>query len=490
MANTNRKNTLDQAGEYTLDRCEIVSYKNAENNKPRTVDIKLITGSIELVENIYQSSMIGKIQVFDSQDIRTILPITGFEKLNLKFQTPGQTGVDHTEENGRQFHIYKIESVSQDTGGQRTQGYDIFFTSKEHYFNLMTKVSKAYSGPIEDAIEDILRNKKFLNSNRALVFEPTKTNAKYVIPSLRPFEAIKYLCTQAVSQKYNNAGYCFYETPGGYFFRSLESMYALNGTSGRPHKFDYYYQMTNLGKEVNKDMHNVKSYTINNPINVLQNMDKGMFANRLVVHDAFNKTIKTHDFDYYNSFGDYFHVETQGGNKTFVKQLIPFTKFDDTDKDISQFPQGRTSVVTETSKVHNDYEFVPTKDTLPISLSQKQSLHNNIIDLIVPGNSLLCAGDIISFHLPLLRPVGDGEKQQENPQHSGRYLITSIKHNINAEMGQYEMSLKCSKDAVREGYMAERDTYQITKEDKIAYDIYEEDQRILSTMKVNPLDYT
>ena len=57
-------------------------------------------------------------------------------------------------------------------------------------------------------------------------------------------------------------------------------------------------------------------------------------------------------------------------------------------------------------------------------------------------------------------------------------------------MGQYEMSLKCSKDAVKDGYMAERDTYQIDAEEKIAYDIYEEDQRILSTMKVNPLDYT
>ena len=115
---------------------------------------------------------------------------------------------------------------------------------------------------------------------------------------------------------------------------------------------------------------------------------------------------------------------------------------------------------------------------------------NNILDLIVPGNSYLTAGDIISFHLPLLRPVGDGEKQQLNPHHSGRYLITSIKHNINAEMGQYEMSLKCSKDAVKDGYMAERDTYQIDAEEKIAYDIYEEDQRILSTMKVDPLDYT
>ena len=487
MAN---KNILKQAGDYVLDECVIVSYKTAENNKPLGLDISKIVGSIELTESIFDSSMVGKIQVYDAQDVRTLLPITGMEKLHLKFSTPGFDGVNFTEESGKQFHIYKIEKINQDPNAQRAQGYDIYFTSKEYYYNYMTKVSKAYKGPIENAIEDILRNKKYLNSTKALTYEPTGTNAKYVIPNLRPFEAIDYLCTQSVSKKYKNAGYVFYETPAGYFFRSLESMYAVNGTAGRPHKFDYYYQIQNVGKDVNVDMHSVKAYHIHKPINVLENMDYGMYANRLIVHDAFNKTIKTHDFDYYNTFGDYFHVETQGGNKTFVKQLIPFAKFEDTDKDISQFPQGRTSVVTETSKVHNDFEFVPTKDTLPISLSQQQSLHNNILDLIVPGNSYLTAGDIISFHLPLLRPVGDGEKQQENPYHSGRYLVTSIKHNINAEMGQYEMSLKCSKDAVKDGYMAERDTYQINAEDKIAYDIYEEDQRILSTMKVDPLDYT
>ena len=49
MANTNRKNTLEQAGEYTLDRCEIVSYKNAENNKPRTIDIKLINKYYKII---------------------------------------------------------------------------------------------------------------------------------------------------------------------------------------------------------------------------------------------------------------------------------------------------------------------------------------------------------------------------------------------------------------------------------------------------------
>ena len=47
--------------------------------------------------------------------------------------------------------------------------------------------------------------------------------------------------------------------------------------------------------------------------------------------------------------------------ETYVKQLLPFAYFDDTNKDISQFPDSRTSVVTETSKVHNDFEFVLQK---------------------------------------------------------------------------------------------------------------------------------
>ena len=41
----------------------------------------------------------------------------------------------------------------------------------------------------------------------------------------------------------------------------------------------------------------------------LSNIIDGMYANRLVVHDAFNKTIKTHDFNYIKDFEKGFHTE-------------------------------------------------------------------------------------------------------------------------------------------------------------------------------------
>ena len=478
MAFANIKDTINQAGDVILEKCEIVSYRLAENNKPRTVDVTKICGSIELTENIFDVCMVGKLQLYDSQDIRTVLPITGLDKLNLKFQTPGMKGVDFTEDSGKQFHVYKVERIQQDPTAQRAQGYDVFFTSKEYYYNFMHRVSKAYEGPLELAIEDILRNPKYLNSNRALFYEPTRSNAKYVIPNLRPFAAIKFLCEQSISGKYQNAGYVFYESPSGYFFRSLESMYGVSGSAGRPTKFDYYYQVQNVHKDVNWDMHSVLDYRFSRPVNVLHNMDNGMFGNRLITHDAFNKTINTHDFDYYKTFGEYYHVDNIKGAKSFVKQSIPFMKFDDTDKDISQFPDARVSVVSETSKVHDKYEFVPSKDTLPINISQKQQLANSLLSLVVPGNSLLGAGDVISFDLPLMRPVGDGEKQQSSPWYSGRYLVTAIKHTISTEVGKYQQTLKCSKDSVKEGMVPETTPYQANKENPITYDIYEEDNRV------------
>ena len=79
---------LTQAGDYDLFTCQIVSYRiHKENQKPVTIDIKPIVGSIEISESIFQKTIQGKIQVFDGNDIKTILPITGLEKVHLKFNT-------------------------------------------------------------------------------------------------------------------------------------------------------------------------------------------------------------------------------------------------------------------------------------------------------------------------------------------------------------------------------------------------------------------
>jgi len=471
MANSesNNPNLLEQAGDYNLEVVKIISYRrNDDEGTQYEMDIKPIVQGIELKEDIFSNVITGQVMVYDAQDVRTILPITGLEKLELKFSTPGMPGINATREDGFPFQIYKIENVKADKDNPRAQLYNIYFCSAEMYYNSFNRVSQAYSGPIEHAVDDILRKKEYLNSTKFLTYEPTKTNTKLVIPNTKPLNAISFLASQSISQRYKNAGYLFYETANGFNFRSVESLLAVNGVAPRPTKFDYKYQIQTVAqnnenkspslsgikpKDVFQDLKGVLRYEFDRPVNMLKNINEGLFANKMITHDSFYKKVTTHDFDYLSSFGDYFHTETQGADKADFKGLVPLHDYEDTQKDFGEQANAKLMMYCDNQKIHNSFEFPPLKDTIQNRLSQRLQMMNINLNLEVYGYTLLHAGDVISFDLPLMRPIiNEGDKQQSSPYFSGRYLIMAIKHEIDVNGNKHTMSLKCMKDAVKTEY--------------------------------------
>ena len=482
MAN---KNILDYAGKYNLDTLDIISYQQQKSESaPKVMDIKGITEVMTITEDILSNTLNGVVTVYDTGDIRSVFPLTGLERLSVKFNTPGLPGYNYTEENGTPFQIYKVDRVTKTPGKDIAQRYQIFFCSPEMFNSQVSTVSKAYSGPIENAIDDLVKNKRFLNSKKPLFIENTATNAKYVIPSLKPLKAINFLATQSVSGKYNNAGYLFFETSRGFHFRSIESLLAMGGSVARPHRWMFQTQVQLNRDKAEKGQSEVKKipsrmqaviqYNIDKHADTLSNIIDGVYANKVVVHDAFNKTIKTHDFNYKDNFAKGFHVETVGNGNDADKHIVPDTQLNDTGKALFEYPDSKKMVVTETSKVHNDYEFVPVNATLPKITSQKAGLKNLNLSMLVYGNTDLNAGDIINFNLPLLKPSGDSEPK-ENPYIGGRYLIMAIKHTMVLETGTHEMTLRCMKDSVRTPYPSEEDPLIVGTDKTKDINIYKED---------------
>jgi len=479
------KNILDYAGKYNLDTLDIISYQQQKSESaPKVIDIKGITEVMTITEDILSNTLNGVITVYDTGDIRSVFPLTGLERLSVKFNTPGLPGYNYTEENGTPFQIYKVDRVTKTPGKDIAQRYQIFFCSPEMFNSQVSTVSKAYSGPIENAIDDLVKNKRFLNSKKPLFIENTATNAKYVIPSLKPLKAINFLATQSVSGKYNNAGYLFFETSRGFHFRSIESLLAMGGSVARPHRWMFQTQVQLNRDKAEKGQSEVKKipsrmqaviqYNIDKHADTLSNIIDGVYANKVVVHDAFNKTIKTHDFNYKENFAKGFHVETVGNGNDADKHIVPDTQLNDTGKALFEYPDSKKMVVTETSKVHNDYEFVPVNSTLPKTTSQKAGLKNLNLSMLVYGNTDLNAGDIINFNLPLLKPSGDSEPK-ENPYIGGRYLIMAIKHTMVLETGTHEMTLRCMKDSVRTPYPSEEDPLIVGTDKTRDINIYKED---------------
>ena len=480
------KDTLKRAGEFQLDVCTLVSYRKAADAQDQAVRINVLPQvlTISYVEDITLQCISGEIVLSDVQDIRTSLPLTGMERLELKFYTPGSglgDRVEALEETSDPYYVYKIEKVRPSGGTGRQQVYKLHFTSREAYRNSIFRVSQSFTGPVEDAVLKIVKSPEYLDSRKPLYLEETKTNSKYVIPNKKPFNAIKFLASEAISKNYNNSNYLFFETMSGFHFRSIESLMALGGHTARPVKEKYHLQpakVRSVGeRDIEKDMRGVISYSFEDPVNQLKNMNSGLFASRVIEHDNYNKTIVEKDFDYHTSFANYYHTEHSDGAKTGLKFIQPYAYFDNTNKLFSEHPTQKLMLTTGTSKKYDNYESPSKADLIQNSQSQRQQLLNNNLILNVPGNTKVHAGDMISFSLPYSKPVGPHEKQELNPYFAGRYLVLQIKHTLSRENGKHDMVMRCSKDSVNSTLPVETDTDVVKLKDKKNKDIITVDEK-------------
>ena len=97
------------------------------------------------------------------------------------------------------------------------------------------------------------------------------------------------------------------------------------------------------------------------------------------------------------------------------------------------------------------------------AISQKQQvLQGTALKLVIKGQSYIEAGDVIEFKMRAIDEKNvDGA---EDPQFSGRYVITKVRHQINPT--KYVMILECAKDSVKTGYR--RSYKKITENKNIA----------------------
>ena len=483
-ASDNQDNIINYAGDFRIKVVNILSYRKAEGSE-KAFRVNLIpqTMTINMVEDVTMPVVTGSLDVADGQDFRTLLPLTGNEKLELHLFTPGQREIQYIEGQTDTLAVYKVDKIRLSGGTGRQQVYRVHFISREAIRNSVTRISKAFSGPVENAVNEIVSDKKYLDTVKPIYLEPTATNSKYVIPNLKPFQTIKFLGQNAVSNKYSNAGYLFYETiGGGFYFRSFESMMALNGATARPVKEAYAIQPANVRNEkgdanVVQDLQSPDSYSFENVANTLEELNKGLYANRLVTHDIYNKKITTFDYDYHEQFGQFFHTEHDQGNRTESKYLRPLAKLDDTDKVLSDYPLAKLMNVVDTKKVHNDFEFTPPEDILPNKVSQRAQMANFHLVMTVPGQTRMNCGEMISFALPNQRPVQHDQAQTLNPYYSGRYLVLSLKHKFDVVEQKHTMNMRCVKDSTPKELPKGLDTVY-TKTDKvIAQDLYKVDER-------------
>ena len=130
------------------------------------------------------------------------------------------------------------------------------------------------------------------------------------------------------------------------------------------------------------------------------------------------------------------------------------TPFDD--KNLSDYNESMVSLIPTTQYLHNDESGSFGTDVKNDALFEgvrngmaMQIQTGTVLQLTVKGQSYIQPGHIIDFSL---RPVEEegmtSDKKSYDPQYSGRYVITKIRHRVVKQ--DYKMVLECRKDSVRE----------------------------------------
>ena len=177
----------------------------------------------------------------------------------------------------------------------------------------------------------------------------------------------------------------------------------------------------------------------------------GGLSSRVLKTDLYNKTFKTTDFNYQESYKKLHHTEHDGnGQREETKKIVPEYPFRN-DKSLAEYPDGSFKHSSDTSKVHNDYEGISSEDKDLKRIAQMAAFDSFKIKIRVPGFTGLSVGEIVTIELPRYEQVGEGDRDID-PIMSGRYLVSKISHNIKPAQTYHSMSVECMKDSVMTPY--------------------------------------
>jgi hypothetical protein len=444
MAESTGDKGLSYPLDFVLESCVIVTALG------QPTDFSKMVVEINYFEDIYGPSISGNLILNDSNGFLNLLGFSGNDYLILSFGKPGLS-----EKINKVFRVYSVSNRGMVK--DQNENYILNFCSEETALSEQYKVSKSYKNKkVSDIVKDIMfnqlsvRSDKFLTSN----IEETKGTRDIVIPNLKPFEAISWLSTQAISNSSKTEGspYLFFENYNGYNFKSLQSLYA-----GEIYNV-YRYEPKNLAdpndsrvQDILIELSNVISFENISNFDTINSINNGGFANRLYAIDTVRQTYTVNDFDYWK-----YTLKNQGLNTFPIITNAKNRKGDSANTTYNSVVKtattntGQTTFNSYIKSKSPDIKDILIEQRLPYRTAQLSHLNTVRYKITIPGDPMMTVGLVIDFNLPDYRTVDDGDRIMDI-YYSGKFLVTAVRHIINQE-NKFISILEISKESLKAPY--------------------------------------
>lgn len=423
---------LSPPGTYQIISAELQSLATGN----RTIEFPSTFGYIEINESVFQTFIYGTIPIVDSTNMHKSLPITGSELLYLRLK---DWNGDETFEMFFVFGMSNFKYASPNDSS--VVEYTLHFCSREKFISDTADVKRAFHGPIHNQVESIYQDyyKNYDEDNlkylpvpfKSIYAQETGNSSTYVIPNLKPDEAISFLARRAYSTQDNYQTYLFYETRDKYYFQTPQNAYlqsnAETGTQPIKYVYNLVYDATDPSSAgLDSRMRQIVNVNINSKFNTMDSYKKGGYISKTTELDILNRSVKTTTFDFArdlqeNSFyhGDVYLRHSAGFVNTYFQNAPNYLVVQDYLTPGMDPRENAASAILTRRDTQYYGELTTTNSAF------YQNLAESSITITVRGARNIRAGRYIELEFPSMR---NSPEQLVDPYYSGKYMILTCKH--------------------------------------------------------------
>ena len=397
-------NAASKYEEITISRTK---KKTGQGSQGKTVT-KSVNGkvtSFSYYESLYSPVVTAKVIYIDSaESTKNQLEISGNEDVRFKIQSKYGT-LDFNRKSANSG--MKVKGSPQTGRESNREAVFLDLVSKWEMKNKTTAVHDKYSNvTIGDAVIIILKRKLGVDYDFFDV-EATKNMYDFTGKGKSPFEIITDLARKAVPVK-GDPGFFFYETQDGFNFKSVNSL--VSQEPKQVYVYNGSFRADQKGDE--NDFKIIKQPNFIKDQNVVTALESGTYASRNIFFNPFNKEFAERIYRINDKGG----IDQALGNSVEVDDEL--TGYIRTNKHILDIGSLKVGVSTSINNSPAEWQ---AKSTMRYNI-----LHSQILQMMVPCNLELRAGDVIKVEIESL----ENEKCSEgvDKRQSGKYLILHLCH--------------------------------------------------------------
>ena len=420
----------------------------------RSKTIDLITGVIafEYFEDVFSPTITAKVKVVNNgnviaskdgnlQSIYNGLPLRGGERLSLKIagNSDRNPGLNFSKRSDDYFYVSSITDVISETN---RESFTLHLVSREAITNETTRVVNKFPTTlsISDSVEKILKD--YLKTSRIGKIDKSSNTYGFIGNLRKPFTVLVWLASKAVpvSSQQATAGFLFYQTQDGFQFRSLDELTLQKS------KATYVYTEAQEsygedGKKIDNDLKILNYYTDKNQ-NLLENLRLGTYSSQRMFFNPANFSFTSPQEGVFKQkdYGDGNKIKSLGDGK--LPKLPPLTER--SDKTLGDIPSRIITAVLDVGTLEpNNSSNYKKQNSNPIdyqsqTLMRYNTMFTQCLNIVVPSNTNLRAGDLIECLFPKITQSDAKEFDQET---SGLYMIKELCHHFSIDSSYTSMKL-------------------------------------------------